>query len=235
MSMHRWLIPLLGALAILGPAAAASDYYFESLSYTIQVWPQGIAYGCSLQFTSLKPGLSEVGLTIPYPLLEISSGPTVILDEKEVDPEISDHNGVTHLVLSFDGKRVGEIGDLDLTYVAGQGITIAPGARIPVRTLGLGGNVTVQALSLKLPQGFTVSRVETPQGVVKQSRSGGVPLDIGMQSVELVFVIRRTTLLDNPYVSLGIVLGSLAVAAGLAVYVVYRRKRMRAQVGQQSN
>jgi hypothetical protein len=224
--MRRWLISLLLFLSV-GPALAA-DYYFESLSYTIEARPQGIAYACSLQFTSLKAGLNQVELTIPYQASEISSGPTVILDKRAVQPGMVTQEDGIHLVLPCEEKRVGEMGSLGLTFIAGEGVTIGPGARIPVRTLGLGGNVTIHALSLNLPDGHTVSRVETPDGVIRESGSGGIPLDIGTSSVRLVFVVRRTTPLDNPYVVWGIILSSVAVIGGIAAYLFYRRRRKAA-------
>ena len=160
----------------------------------------------------------------------ISSGPTVILDKKAVKPEVVAQANGTHLVLPCDEKRVGEMGSLGLTFIAGEGVAIGPGARIPLRTLGLGGNVTIHALSLNLPDGYTVSRVETPDGVIRESGSGGIPLDIGTSSVELAFIIRRTTILDNPYVVWGIILGSVAVIGGITTYLFYRRRRKAADV-----
>jgi hypothetical protein len=222
--MRRWLILLPAFLLLMGPAMA-SEYYYESLSYAIEARPQGIAYACSLQFTSLKAGLSQVELTIPYAASQISSGPTVILDDREVRPEMVPEGNGTHLVLPCDEKRVGEMGSIGLSYLAGEGVTVGPGAKIPVRTLGLGANVTIHALSLNLPDGYTVSKVETPQGIIKESGSGGIPLEIGTRSVELVFVIRRTTPLDNPYVVWGIVLGSVAVVGGIVAYTLFWRKR----------
>ena len=40
----------------------------------------------------------------------------------------------------------------------------------------------------------------------------------------LYFVLRRTTILDNPLVSLGLTLGIIAAAAGGVLYILYRKK-----------
>jgi hypothetical protein len=110
-----------------------------------------------------------------------------------------------------------------MRYGVAEGVEVEHGAKVEVRTLGLGGNITIQALNLRLHNGLTVSRIETPDGVIKPNQAG-IPLTLSKESVTLVFGIRRTNLLDNRNVVLGLELGVLGVVAGGLIYVWYRRK-----------
>jgi hypothetical protein len=123
----------------------------------------------------------------------------------------------------FDGMKVGQVETLSLRYSVNKGTALEAGARVEVRTFGLGGNVTTHALNLKLPRGFTVSKIETSDGTLRSGRAG-IPLDLGMEPVVLFFVLRKTTILDNRYVSLGLTLGVIAVAVGGVLYILYRKK-----------
>ncbi len=223
--MSRHLVPLFVLLSLLLGSCSGEDYYFESLSYTIAASSQGTAYECGLEFVSLDPGLSSVDILVPYARGEISSGPVVMLGKAEIKPTITELDNGLLLCMEFSQMKVGQMESIELRYVVSEGTDLRPGSRIRVRTLGLGGNATLHALSLKLPDGLTVSKVETPQGTVKAGGAGGVPLDLGQEPVELVFVLRRVTPLDNPYVSWGIGLGCVAIVAGFLLYRMYGRPR----------
>jgi hypothetical protein len=103
---------------------------------------------------------------------------------------------------------------------------------VEVRTFGLGGDVTTHALNLKLPRGFTVSKIETADGTLRSGRAG-IPLDLGREPVVLFFVLRRTTILDNRYVSLGLTLGVIGIAVGGILYILYRKKLIFAGPGKE--
>jgi hypothetical protein len=220
--MMKHFLPLV-LLLVLPATCLASDYYFESLTYNIESSPRGTSYTCSLQFVSLRPDLKSVEVTIPYAFEEITSQLITFLGKTQVQPTMSDVDGGTHLTINFDGMKVGELETLSLRYGIDEGTGVSAGARVEVRTFGLEADVTTHALNLKLPRGFTVSRIETPDGVLRSGRSG-IPLDLGRESLVLYFVIRRLTILDNSYVTLGLSLGVIAVVVGGVLYFLYRRK-----------
>jgi hypothetical protein len=220
--MLRKIVPFVALLALLG-SCSASDYYFESLTYNVESSPRGTSYTCSLQFVSLVPGLDSIEITIPYGSGEIKAQPIVFLGKAQVTPTMTDVEGMSHLAIDFEGMKVGELQTLSLNYNIDQGTELEAGARVEIRTFGLGGDVTTHALNLKLPRGFTVSKIETPDGALRSGRAG-IPLDLGREPVVLFFVIRRTTILDVRYVSLGLTLGIVAIVVGGVLYFLYRRK-----------
>ena len=213
----------LVALFFLLTACSASEYTFESLTYNIESSPRGTSYTCSLQFVSLTPDLNSIEVTIPYDYGEITSQLIVFLGKTQVTPTIRELDGGTHLTVDFDGMKVGELETLSLRYGIDEGTGVEAGARVEIRTFGLGADVTTHAINLKLPKGVTVSKIETKDGVIRSGRSG-VPLDLGMEPVVLYFILRSITILDNPYVTLGLTLGIIACAAGGVLYFLYRRK-----------
>jgi len=216
------MLPALVLLFLLA-TCSGSEYYFESLTYNVESSTRGTSYACSLQFVSLEKNLESIELTIPYDLEDITVQPVVFLGKRQVTPEISEEEGETDLYIELDGMKIGELETLSLQYSTEEGVELEAGARVEVRTFGLGGDVTTHAINLKLPRGFTISRIETPDGVLR-SGSSGIPLDLGREPVVLFFVLRRTNILDNTYVSLGILLGAVAAVIGGILYVLYRKK-----------
>lgn len=223
MGSRTGFILLLAVLMLSPPSLGASDHYYESLSYTIETNPTTTTYACSLHFVSLIKDLSQLEIIIPYPRAEISSDPVVIVGKTVIDPITTSDAEVTILGISFDPMKVGQMETMDLRFRIGRGTEIGPGAVVEVRTLGLAGNVTYHSLGLKLPPGFAVSRVETPQGSVRPGGGEGVPLQLGTEPVILEFVLRRRTILDNAYFMLGLVVAIIAAAIGVPLYVRYRR------------
>ena len=218
-----WRILSVLMLLLLLASCSGSEYYFESLTYNVESSPRGTSYTCSLDFVSLVRDLESIEVTIPYDLEDIMVQPVVFLGKRQVTPEITEGEGETDLLIDLDGMKVGELETLSLQYSTEEGVELKAGARVEVRTFGLGGDVTTHAINLKLPKGFTISRIETPDGVLR-SGSSGIPLDLGREPVVLFFVLRRTNILDNTYVSLGIFLGAIVAIVGGILYVLYRKK-----------
>lgn len=200
----------------------ADQYYYESVSYVVETSSKGTFTACSLQIVSLQPDLSSLEIIIPYSMDEFSTLPIALVGKTELKPEIVESGEQLTLRINFSEMKVGEMEYIRVRFTTNQGVDLKPGSRVEVKTLGLGGNITAQALNLKLPKGLTVARIETQSGVVKPGSSGDAPITLGRDPVSLIFFIRRATPLDNPYVVWGIGLGIIGIVAG---YILYRRYR----------
>jgi hypothetical protein len=214
---------LCSIVLLLLPLCVAEDYSFESVAYDVQTSPNWTVYDCALQIVALKPDLSHLEIMIPYPPGELQPEPLVFVGQTQLDPGISEEGDGSLLSLDMAEMKIGEMANINMRYGVAEGVEVEHGAEVEVRTLGLGGNITIQALNLRLRDGLTVSRIETPDGVIKPNQAG-IPLTLSKESVTLVFGIRRTNLLDNRNVVLGLELGVLGVVAGGLIYVWYRRK-----------
>lgn len=213
---------LYAVLLLLTASCFADQYYFETVSYDIQTSAAQTRSSCHLQMVSLRPDLSSLRITLPYSLEELSSA-TVLVGKNVVQPEIHESGNVSVLRIGFSAMKVGEVRDITIKYATRGGVDLRPGARVEVRTLGLDENITAQAMNLELPKGLTVASIETPYGVVKAGRSGGIPLIMEKKPTKLIFVIRRLTLLDNRYFVWGTALVLIALPLTWILYRKYRR------------
>ncbi len=217
---------LVSAFLLLACQVAADDHYYESLSYTIETSAASTAYACRLSLVSLVTNLSRIQITVPFAREELAADPVVFLGKTGLQPKVTPRDGSTLLDVSFRGMKVGEMNTVDLRYVVKKGTAIKPGASIEVRTLGLAGNVTYHTLSLKLPGNYVISKIQTPDGIVKGS--GGVPLNLGTEPVSLSFVVRKKNLLDSGYFVWGLAIAIIGLIAGSATYVWYAKVRPKA-------
>jgi len=214
---------------LLASCLAEESHYFESISYSIETSQMGISMTCKMQVVSLQANLSSVNISVPYPPGDLLSEPIVMVGKKVVAPTIRTGENETVLSVGLAGMKLGQLESITLRYIVRGGITLGPGSRVEVRTLGLGGGATGQTLGLKLPKGLTISRIETPYGSVRPGKSGA-SLHLGAESTRVVLVVRRTNLLDNRYAAWGIALAIVAVPAGL-LFRRWRRKRKPQEAG----
>ncbi len=224
--MLRTLALWLALSLLIGRGLALDQYYYESVSYSFETSPLKTYVTCSMQVVALDPGLSSLTLRIPYPQGHVESGPTILMEKSVVKPAVTDLGNATEVCVNLPRVRVGQMVSLTLQYSLVGGTEIRHGSRLEVRTLDLDANVSEQALGLKLPKGFTISRIEVLDGSYRPGASGAV-VDLGSRSATMVFVVRRTTILDSPYVLLAMFLSASVFAVGWALAARKRRLASR--------
>jgi len=214
---------LVALLLAIIPLAAGASHSYESVRYTIDTSPQQTSFDCRLQVLALDPNLSSVQITIPYPRSDLSQSPTLVVGKSVVQPEPQYLEDSTLLVIPLPEMKVGELLDLRLKFSVKGGSEIRGGAVVKVKTLGLDANATEQSIQLQMPEGFVVSKVETPFGSAKGKGSAG--LYIGPDPCEVSIYVRRKNPFDYLYFNVGLVVVIIAAASYLVARSYLRRAK----------
>ncbi len=215
------LFPVI-ILILLAGSCLGQDYYYESVTYQIEPSSSRILYQCSMSMASLNSNLTQLEIGMPFKLSQLTSVPKVLVGKSVVEPQVITGEDNTTLLIGLPGMKVGDMNTVVIQFSTTQGVEPEPGSGVPIRTLDLGGEVTSQILSLDLPSSLTVDKVEVPNGTIKPGSSSGVQLPVGGEAAELVFVLRKKTMLDNRYFRWSLIVAAIAIPSG---YIIHRRYR----------